>query len=221
MTKSDFTACRDCRTKLYYRKGGYPSNADDDEYMRFLADGGFMVEYIAKAQFPGGVDLAGLRDPGEAFARTRGLLAADGAVLFEAAAIVDRFYVRTDILRRRGGELHLIEVKSSSLGPDDDPAGSPFLSPRGGILAKWRDYLLDVTFQAHVAQQAFPGLRVVPHLCVVDRTQPVSDAETLGRFTERRGIQAVACNTASGSAIPSSNSLPSQIPVTTPLTTSR
>jgi hypothetical protein len=186
LTKSDFAACRDCRTRLYYRKQGYPSAADDDEYLRFLADGGFMVEFVAKAQFPEGVDLAGLRDPDEAFARTRELLAADGAVLFEAAARSGRYYARTDILRRRGGELHLIEVKSASLGPDDDPAGSPFLSAKGGVLAKWRDYLLDVTFQAHVAQRAFPGLRVVPHLCVVDRSQPVSDAETLGRFTLTR-----------------------------------
>lgn len=183
LSKSDFTACRDCRTRLYYRKQSYPSTLDDDEYLRFLADGGFMVEFVAKAQFPEGVDLTGLRDPDAAFARTRELLEADGAVLFEAAAIYGRYYVRTDILRRRGGELHLIEVKSSSLGPDDDPAGSPFLSARGGVLAKWRDYLLDVTFQAHVAQQAFSGLRVVPHLCVVDRSQPVSAVETLGRFT--------------------------------------
>jgi hypothetical protein len=139
LTKSDFTACRDCRTRLYYRKQGYPSAADDDEYLRFLADGGFMVEFVAKAQSPEGVDLAGLRDPDEAFARTRELLATDGAVLFEAAARSGRYYVRTDILRRRGGELHLVEVKSSSLGPDDDPAGSPFLSAKGGVLAKWRD----------------------------------------------------------------------------------
>ena len=186
LTKSDFSACFDCKTKLYYRKRGYPSALEDDEYMRFLADGGFMVEFVAKAQFPGGVDLAGLRDPDAAFARTRELLATDGTVLFEAAAIFDRFHVRTDILRRRGGELHLVEVKSSSLGPEDDPAGSPFLSARGEVLARWRDYLLDVTFQAHVVQQSFPDLKVVPHLCVVDRTHPVSAAETLERFTLAR-----------------------------------
>jgi hypothetical protein len=83
-----------------------------------------MVEFVAKAQFPEGVDLAGLRDPDAALARTRtrGLLATDGAGLFEAAARFGRYYVRADILRRRGGALHLIEVKSSSLGPDDDPA---------------------------------------------------------------------------------------------------
>jgi hypothetical protein len=87
VTKSDFTACFGCRTKLYYRKGGYPSAADDDEYLRFLADGGFMVEFVTKAQYPDGVDLAALRGPGAAFAHTRELLAAAGAVLFEAAAI--------------------------------------------------------------------------------------------------------------------------------------
>ncbi len=86
LTKSDFTACYDCRTKLYYRKRGYPSATDDDDYLRFLADGGFMIEFVAKAQFPAGVDLAHLRDPATAFARTRELLATDGAILFEAVA---------------------------------------------------------------------------------------------------------------------------------------
>jgi hypothetical protein len=186
LTKSDFTACHDCRTMLYYRKQGYPSASDDNDYMEFLANGGFMIEFVAKAQYPAGVDLTHLRDPAAAFARTRELLATDGAVLFEAAARFGRYYVRTDILRRRGGELHLVEVKSSSLGPEGDPTGSPFINAKGGIVAKWRDYLRDVTFQAYVLQQAFPDLRVVPHLCVVDRSHPVASAETLGRFTVTR-----------------------------------
>ena len=63
LTKSDFKACYDCRTKLYYRKKSYPTNLDENEYLQFLADGGFMVETVAKAQYPQGIDLVEERDP--------------------------------------------------------------------------------------------------------------------------------------------------------------
>jgi hypothetical protein len=88
LTKSDFKACLDCRTKLHYRKESYPSNFEEDEYMQFLADGGFMIELVAKARYPSGVDLADERDAVAATRRTAELLAADGTVVFEAAAIV-------------------------------------------------------------------------------------------------------------------------------------
>ena len=71
LTKSDFKACFDCRTRLFYRKSGYPTSVDENEYIQFLADGGFMIEVVAKAQFPHGVDLAGERDPLKAFRRRR------------------------------------------------------------------------------------------------------------------------------------------------------
>src|SRR5262245_23546616 len=74
LTKSDFKACYDCRTKLYYRKKNYPTNLDENEYLQFLADGGFMIETVAKAQYPHGVDLVEERDPQRAFNRTRELI---------------------------------------------------------------------------------------------------------------------------------------------------
>ena len=80
LTKSDFKACEDCQTRLFYRKHRYPSAKDDDPYLRLLADGGFMIEFVAKAQFPCGVDLADERDAGAAFTRTQALLEKDGAV---------------------------------------------------------------------------------------------------------------------------------------------
>ena len=47
LTKSDFKASFDCRTKLFYRKNSYPSNTDENAYLKFLADGGFMIELVA------------------------------------------------------------------------------------------------------------------------------------------------------------------------------
>ncbi len=136
LTKSDFKACYDCRTKLYYRKKSYPTNLDEDEYLQFLADGGFMVETVAKAQYPQGIDLVEERDPQRSFNRTRELIDASlDAVVFEAAAIWEKNYVRIDILRREGDTLHLIEVKSSSIdaGEEEDNATSPFLTNHGDV----------------------------------------------------------------------------------------
>jgi hypothetical protein len=44
LTKSDFKIARTCPTKLYYKKLRYPSLMDDNPYLEFLADGGYMVE---------------------------------------------------------------------------------------------------------------------------------------------------------------------------------
>ena len=71
LTKSDFKSCFDCATKLYYRKHAYPSNQDENEYLRFLAEGGFMIETVAKAKYPSQNDLVSERDPVRAFERTK------------------------------------------------------------------------------------------------------------------------------------------------------
>lgn len=181
LSKSDFKACFDCPTKLYYRKHRYPSGADNDEYLQLLADGGFMVETIAKAKYPEGVDLVDERDPATAVARTRELLAGGDGVLFEAEAISGKYYVRVDILRRVGRELHLIEVKSSSLGDDDD-FDEPFITQKGTVASRWKEYLMDVAFQTMVVRAAFPAYRVVPFLAVVDKRRAVSSHETLDKF---------------------------------------
>lgn len=57
LTKSDFKVARTCGTKLYYRKLGYPTTSDDDPYLEFLADGGYMIEAIAKLLFPEGREI--------------------------------------------------------------------------------------------------------------------------------------------------------------------
>ena len=192
LSKSDFKACCDCRTKLFYRKHSYPTNLDENEYLKFLADGGFMIETVAKAQYPTGVDLVDERDPSRAFARTQELLlATPTAVVFEAAARWDKFYARIDILRREGGTLHLIEVKSSSIKAEDpeDDAASPFLNPKGAIISKWREYLLDVAFQARLLRHAFPAFLVKPWLCVVNKDHRATAHETMAHFRVVRDEQ--------------------------------
>jgi len=46
LTKNNFLTARSCPTKLYFKKLDYPSLSDDDPYLEFLADGGYMVETI-------------------------------------------------------------------------------------------------------------------------------------------------------------------------------
>ena len=183
LSKTDFKAAFECATKLYYRKKGYPTTLDDNEYMRFLADSGFMIERIAKAQFPSGVDLTGERDPECAFARTRELLlGAENTAVFEGASIHGRLYARADILHREGKRLHLIEVKSSSLDSEKGDDES-FLNKNGTVASKWKPSLIDVTFQLHVFKQAFPGFEIRPWLMVVNKDEAVREAETVGHFT--------------------------------------
>jgi hypothetical protein len=63
LSKSDFIAARSCGSKLYYKKLRYPSFLDDDPYLEFLADGGYMVEKMAKLLFPDGKTLGHFDDP--------------------------------------------------------------------------------------------------------------------------------------------------------------
>lgn len=185
LSKSDFKSAYECAAKLYYRKLGYPTTFQDNEYMAFLADSGFMVEYIAKAQFSQGVDLTDERDPYSAFAKTREILAgSDDAVVFEGGFIHDKFYARADILHRKGNELHLIEVKSSSLNAEEcEDRLETFLTRDRKVKAGWKPYLIDVSYQQYVLSLAFPDLEIVPWLWVVNSGAQVTESVTAGRFS--------------------------------------
>ena len=128
LTKNDFIAARSCQTKLYYKKLGYPSLSDDDPYLEFLADGGYMVETMAKLLFPDGREFGHRVEPEGAFEEARLALEAGNGTFFETTVIHDNLLVRVDILRREGNTLHVIEVKSSSFDSNVD-SPNPF---RGG-----------------------------------------------------------------------------------------
>ncbi len=51
LTKSDFKVAQTCATKLYYRKLGYPTREDGDEYLAALADQGYLIEALARALY--------------------------------------------------------------------------------------------------------------------------------------------------------------------------
>jgi len=147
-----------------------------------LARGGFMVEEIAQARYPDAINLVAERDPIASFHATQRALAKGDCVIFEAAATAGPYHVRTDILRQEERVLHLIEIKSSSVGAEDFSAGEVFLTGKGTVRSDWREYIEDVAFQHMVLAQAFPGLKVVPYLCLVDKREAAKEADTLGHF---------------------------------------
>ncbi|HUJ10856.1 MAG TPA: DUF2779 domain-containing protein [Verrucomicrobiae bacterium] len=186
LTKSDFIVARTCPTKLYYKKMRYPSLLDDDPYMEFLADGGYMVEKMAKLLYPDGREIGDWDNPEKTFADTKAALSAANCTLFEATVISGRLLARHDILERFGKTLRLIEIKSTSVDTVED-GENPFRGARGGIDSGWRPYLEDVTFQVVVLRRAFPGYEIIPYLCVVDKAKESTINSTFDKFQLRRG----------------------------------
>jgi hypothetical protein len=190
-SKSDFKLARDCPAKLTWKERGYPSRDDGNPYLALLAEGGYMVEQLARLGFADGVELEyDPQQPREAWAHTEAALAAGDGTWFEATLLAGHQLVRVDILRRRGDHFDLFEVKSKSFdGEDIDRADGPFRAKRSpfGILAPWRPYLEDVTYQVHVLQQCFPDATITPHLIVVDKSR-TTDIDGLPRMFEiKRG----------------------------------
>ena len=181
LTKSDFKKARECAAKLYYKKNKYPSRMDDDPYLAFLADGGFMVETMARALFPEGQTIGNWANPKKAHKATIKAVEGGDGVWFEPTVLDLPYLIRIDMLRREGNVLELIEIKSTSLEPVDDLT-SPFRGKRGGITSKWQPYLEDVTFQTLVLESAFPSFKVKPFLCVVDKSKSATAAATYDKF---------------------------------------
>jgi hypothetical protein len=180
LTKSDFKVAQTCATKLYYRKLGYPTREDGDEYLAALADQGYLVEALARALFPDG-RWVGYRDNVESAAwDTMTALAPDACTLFEATFISGSKLARADILIKRGRVLELIEIKSCGFdrAKNDELVragqGNLFHAPRAadGLQAKWRPYIEDAAFQTAILQDIFPDLEIVPYLLMPDTSRP-------------------------------------------------
>lgn len=149
LSKSDFKIARTCGTKLYYKKLRYPSSQDEDPYLEFLADGGYMVETIAKLLFPDGREIE-FDSSDEAAALTHEALKQENVTLFEATFMMGQLLARVDILEKRGNRFQLIEVKAIGFNSQKVDGLSPFRGKRGDISSKWQPYLEDVAFQTHI-----------------------------------------------------------------------
>ncbi len=185
LSKSDFKVARNCLTKLYYKKLGYPTILDDDSYMQSLADGGFMVGKLAQLQYPGGV-LVSTLDPWTAVEETRRLLESEHVTIFEAAIYHENRLVRIDVLRKNGNSFDLIEVKSKAGDSNEYRAGTMFTGARGGIRSEWREYLEDIAYQAGVLRDAYPEATVRCFLLAPDKAKTARLDGLCQRFRIRR-----------------------------------
>ena len=172
LTKSRFKLAMECPTKLFYtgKKDIYPDTKQEDEFLKALADGGFQVGELAKVMYPGGIEVIA-KTHEEQLEQTRQLLACDEVTVFEGAILHGDLFVRVDVLRKKGDELELIEVKAKSF---DSTESEPFLGKKGGISSGMLPYLYDVTFQRHVVSQAYPGLKVRGFLMLADKSKTCS-----------------------------------------------
>jgi hypothetical protein len=177
LSKSDFKLARNCEAKLYFRENRYPDSQQSDPYMHLLAWGGYMVEALAQAMRPDGIQVEPTRDPATAFERTLELLKRDPVTIFQATLLFGRRLARVDILEKDGNTIRLIEVKSSSI--DSDEHSASFASGKFGcfrnktkpyaVNSNSRDKIEDIVFQTLVARQVFPLATIKPYLLLVDK----------------------------------------------------
>jgi Domain of unknown function(DUF2779) len=181
LSKTDFKVARTCPAKLYYKKLKYPSMLQDDEYLQFLADGGYMVETIAKLCQPGGIEIGFDDGPERSAEKTASALNGnEQVVLFEATLISSGRIARVDILKKNGATFELIEVKAKSV--DTSTGANPFRGKKGGITPKWAPYLEDVTFQFSVLHELFPEAEIIPYLCLADKSKTTSIDQIFSKF---------------------------------------
>ncbi|MCG3775861.1 MAG: hypothetical protein JW395_2707 [Nitrospira sp.] len=185
LTKTAFKLAAECPQKLAYVKDPrYVSTKVDDELLEGLACSGYKVGALAQRMFPGGVEVTehGLEEQVD---KTKLLLANNDVTVFEGTVRVDNLVVRVDILRKNGEILELIEVKSKGF----DPNLTEFFGKNGQLLTAWRPYLIDVAFQYHVLQRAYPKLTIKPYLMLIDTTAKCSIDGLGSMFAVRLGTQ--------------------------------
>jgi len=189
LSKSDFKAARTCGTKLYYKELGYPTLEDESELLELLADGGYMVEHLAKLLYPEGIALEYAGASEEAARETMRHLEAETVTLFEATLLSGAKLARADILVKLANRFELIEVKAKSYDPAEAPDGQGGALPRnknGTIPSAWREYVEDVAFQVMVLRELFPDAEIVPYLMLVDKTRSTTIDAMYQLFDLRR-----------------------------------
>jgi len=162
LSKSDFTLAQSCATKLYYKKKGYPTSLESDDFMDYLAEGGYIVGKLATLLYPGGIPIETGSDHELAAVITEQYMKQENITLFEPSIRANGKIARVDILEKKGKVLNLIEVKSKSWSSADDDK------------SELSEKIEDVTYQYLVLQEAFPDYEINPYLFVPDRAKTTS-----------------------------------------------
>lgn len=173
LSKSDFVLASSCPKKLVYKKAGYPTANDTNDYMLMLAKGGYVVGLYAQLMYPDGLEVQGGSPESTATETSRLLEENDNIVLFEASFVAGGKVVRTDILEKKGNELHIIEVKSVSHEGEEDTSAQK---------RKLEEYVLDLAYQTLVVKEAAPRYSVRSSLFIPDKSKQTSIEGLGGRF---------------------------------------
>ena len=165
LTKSRFFSAIDCPTKLFYiGKKEYRNLNNEDSFLASLAQGGYQVGALAKFLFKNGIEIVD-KSHEASIKITEELLKKDNVVIYEAAIKFKNFFIRVDILEKKGDQLRIYEAKAksyNSLLPDMEGA-------RGGIKSEYLSYLQDIAFQTWVLQQAFPKSEISSFLVMPNK----------------------------------------------------
>lgn len=173
LSKSDFILACSCPKKLVFKKAGYPTTKDTNEYMQMLAKGGYIIGLYAQLMYPDGIEIKS-GSPEQAAEETRRLLLEnENITLFEACFLTGGKVVRTDILEKKGNTLHIIEVKSVSHDSENDTTAQK---------RKLADYILDVAYQTMVVKEAFPDFSITSSLFLPDKTKRTTIEGLAGYF---------------------------------------
>lgn len=162
LSKSDFILATSCPKKLVYKKAGYPTSNDTNEYMQMLAKGGYVIGLYAQLMYPDGVEVQGGSIEKTAEQTLKLLAEHERIVLFEACFVSGEKVVRTDILEKDGNHLHIIEVKSVSHDSEEDTSAQR---------KKLTDYIRDLAYQTLVVQEAMPGYTINSSLFTPDKSK--------------------------------------------------
>lgn len=179
LSKSDFKLGISCPSKLYYKKLNFPTSLEGNEYMEMLADGGYMVGYLAQLLYPTGIEITG--NFKEASVSTLEYLKKDNVILFEPIIKVNEMIVRVDILIKNGNKLKIIEVKSKSF--DSIEAQIAKQNKKKYFDKSWREYLYDVAYQKMVLQAAYPDSIVECELLMPDKSKKAELDNMVSLFT--------------------------------------
>jgi hypothetical protein len=173
LTKSRFKLGLECPNKLLFTNNPiYANKKQEDSFLNALAKGGFQVEELARLHYPNGVFINAENYEYERAAElTREYLNLDNIIIYEAAFLFDGFFIRTDILVKKGNKIKLIEVKAKSFDSNNE---NTFLGKKGGIDGKMKPYLFDLAFQKKVAQTAFPEFQFTAFFMMADKSKTAS-----------------------------------------------
>jgi hypothetical protein len=157
LSKSDFQLGSACLKKLIYKKSGYPTTNDTNEYMEMLAQGGYIVGKMATLYYEDGIEIEGFTK--DCIKQTEELLQRENVTLFEPAIQSGQKIVRIDILIKEGNNLHLIEVKAKSYDSTDSKTKTTL-----------KKYIEDVAYQYSVLSEKYPDYKIHCSLFMPDKS---------------------------------------------------